>query len=164
MIKNLLNLSILTINSLVIVWGIINFDSYRISIEQTLDVSQNKYFNRQLLCLPLFILFNFGSFVNCITEIGREKKYNLFLILNFIFFSLLGILSLLIYNQCNNECKKYLENYKLKKAKFLFKYNPYIHFLLSFEYLIFLLLNTKKKRNDNKTNLILNNTTRRVTL
>ena len=161
MIRNIINLSILTLNSLVIVWGIISFNSYRISIEQNLDIPQNKYFNRQLLTLPLIVLFNFGSFVNCITEIGREKKYNLFLILNFIVFSLLGILSLLIYNQCDNECEKYLENYKLKKANILFRYNPYIQFLLSFEYFIYILLNTKNKKFNDETPLIVNS---RVTL
>lgn len=140
-IINFIKIDIITLNIIVYIWAMINFNSYIHYVETNLQVPQSLYFNRLNFILGLNIYFSQISLFTILLNLKREIEYSFYYYLNFILSTMVGVFNYVSYIKCDNECRVLLETHK---SNILMEYISLFQLFISLSYVaLFFFVNKK---------------------
>lgn len=135
MILNFFKFNIVVLNLTVIIWCILCSNAYRLQIENSYQVPGNLFFNRAFFLMILNSYVDILSFISIILNLGREKEYKLYYLINFIFGSSISVIDFLEYVKCDDQCQDLLGGDNLYHADTLTKYLSLFHLLIIINYI-----------------------------
>jgi len=135
MILNFLKINIISFNLLIIIWTNLCFNVYRLELEDSFQTPTNLYYNRWFFLMILNCYISTLSFLTVVFNMGREKEYKMYYVINLISSVTIGVIDYIEYENCDTRCRDLLGRHNLYDADILAKYLSLFNLFLTIEYL-----------------------------
>ena len=141
LIKNLLILSNVAFNFLIIIWGMLCFNSYREEIMYNLVVPQNLLVNKSFFFTLLSTYLSSNTEFTFIFDNLTNINLFFFHLFNALFILILSILNFETFKNCDRDCLEYLENNNYNNFGTFYEYLPVFQIVVVVSYFGLLVYN-----------------------